>query len=82
MQELTFILTVTPCTSLPDTLVIDLGMPGMVMGRNQTVMKRTSGCTWKGTGIVVRCMSGRTLWQATILSEALNNTAFTFDVKE
>ncbi len=81
MQELTFMLTVTPCASLPETLVIDLGMPGMVMGRNQVVLKKTNPCTWKGTGIIVRCMSGRTLWQATILSGELNNTAFTFDVR-
>jgi hypothetical protein len=81
MKELTFILTVTPCSSLPDTILIDLGMPGMMMGRNQVLLKKTGGCTWKGTGIIVRCMSGRTLWQATILSEALKNTAFTFDVK-
>ncbi|NTW55830.1 MAG: hypothetical protein HGB20_02145 [Chlorobiaceae bacterium] len=81
MQQLTFTLTITPCASLPDTLVIDLGMPGMVMGVNQVVMKKTNACTWKGTGIIVRCMSGRTLWQATVLSEALNNTAFTFDVR-
>ncbi|NTV99123.1 MAG: hypothetical protein HGA70_08165 [Chlorobiaceae bacterium] len=82
MEELTFILTVTPCGSLPDTIVLDLGMPGMMMGRNRVVMKKTDRSTWKGTGIIVRCMSGRSLWQATILSEALNNTAFTFDVKD
>lgn len=81
MEELTFSMTITPCSSLPDTLILDLGMPGMVMGRNRVVMKRTSACTWSGKGIIVRCMSGRTLWQATILSDALNNTAFTFHVK-
>lgn len=81
MQELTFSLTVNPCSSLPDSMLIDLGMPGMMMGRNLVVLKKTGGCTWKGTGIIVRCMSGRTLWQATILSEALKNTQFTFDVK-
>jgi hypothetical protein len=81
MQELTFSLTVTPCSSLPDIMLLDLGMPGMMMGRNQVELKKTGGCTWKGTGIIVRCMSGRTLWQATILSEVLNKMAFTFDVK-
>lgn len=81
MEELTFVVKTEPCASLPETLTLDLGMPGMMMGKNQVVLRKQSDCTWSGKGIIVRCMSGRTLWRATLLSDALNNTAFTFDVK-
>ncbi|TLU85714.1 MAG: hypothetical protein FDX30_04315 [Chlorobium sp.] len=80
MAELTFCLTVTPSGALPDAIPLDLDMPGMMMGKNQVLLKRSGCCTWKGTGIIVRCMSGRKLWQATINCEALNNTAFPFNV--
>jgi hypothetical protein len=81
MEELVFSVMVTPCTALPETLLLDLDMPGMMMGKNQVVLKKINGSIYRGKGIIVRCRSGRTLWRATILSDALNNTAFTFDVK-
>ena len=82
MKELTFSVTVTPCNKLPDTLLLDLSMPGMAMGKNQVTLVKKSGCMYEGKGIIVRCMSGRTLWQATILSDELNNPAFTFNARE
>ena len=82
MKELTFNVTVTPCDKLPDTLLLDLSMPGMQMGKNQVMLVKKSGCLYEGKGIIVRCMSGRTLWQATVLSDTLNNPAFTFNVRE
>jgi CheY-like chemotaxis protein len=82
MKELTFSVTVTPCDKLPDTLLLDLSMPGMQMGKNQVTLLKKSGCLYEGKGIIVRCMSGRTLWQATVLSDTLNNPAFTFNVRE
>lgn len=82
MKELTFSVTITPCDKLPETLLLDLSMPGMQMGKNQVTLVRKSGCMYQGKGIIVRCMSGRTLWQATILSDELNNPAFTFNVRE
>jgi hypothetical protein len=81
MAELVFSVTLTPCTALPETLLLDLDMPGMMMGKNQVILKKRNGCTYDGRGIIVRCRSGRTLWRATILSDALNNMAFTFDVR-
>jgi len=81
MADLAFSLTVTPCTELPDTLVLDLSMPGMHMGLNRVFLSRTSGCTYRGKGIIVRCMSGRTLWRVTVLSPLLNNPSFTFNVR-
>ena len=82
MKELTFSVTVTPCDKLPETLLLDLSMPGMQMGKNQVTLVKKSGCLYEGKGIIVRCMSGRTLWQATILSDTLNNPAFVFNVRE
>jgi hypothetical protein len=82
MKELTFSVTVTPCDKLPDTLLLDLSMPGMQMGKNQVTLVKKSACLYEGKGIIVRCMSGRTLWQATILSDTLNNPAFVFNVRE
>lgn len=82
MTDLTFTVTVTPCTALPSILILDLSMPGMYMGKNQVTMRKKSDCTWEGKGLIVRCMSGRKLWQATILSNDLGNPAFSFDVRD
>lgn len=82
MKELTFSVTVTPCDKLPDTLLLDLSMPGMMMGKNQVTLVKKRDCLYEGKGIIVRCMSGRTLWQVTILSDELHNPAFTFNVRD
>jgi hypothetical protein len=82
MAELTFSVTVTPGTAIPSTLTLDLSMPGMYMGKNQVVLQRKSTCTWEGKGVIVRCMSGRKLWQATIVSADLGNPSFIFEVRD
>jgi len=82
MKELTFIIKVQPYTSLPDTLMLDLDMPDMHMGKNQITLTKQSGDTFQGKGIIVKCRSGHTLWQATLLSSQLKNPSFTFNVRE
>ncbi|NTU67516.1 MAG: hypothetical protein HGB02_01400 [Chlorobiaceae bacterium] len=82
MRELTFRVTIEPCDGMPQHLLLDLAMPGMVMGRNQVRLSRRNGCTWEGRGLIVRCMSGRTLWRATLLSPGPGNPVFTFDVRD
>lgn len=82
MQELTFKVTMAPAEGLPSSLILDLSMPGMMMGKNQVTLKRQPGGAWEGKGIIVKCRSGRTLWQATILSPELGNPAFSFDVRD
>ena len=82
MQELTFRIRIDPCEGLASNLLLDLAMPGMVMGRNQVRMTRINACTWEGKGIIVRCMSGRRLWRATLLSPELGNPSFTFNVRD
>jgi hypothetical protein len=82
MRELTFRVTMTPADGLPPTLVIDLTMPGMVMGKNQVVLKRQPDGAWTGRGIIVKCITGGKLWKAMILSPELDNPAFTFNVRD
>lgn len=82
MRELTFRVNIAPSEGLPPTLVLDLSMPGMVMGKNQVILKRQADGSWKGRGIIVKCMSGGTLWQAMLLSPQLGNPAFTFNVRD
>ncbi len=82
MKDLTFILKVTPCDKLPDKLLLDLSMPGMQMGKNQVTLFKKNACLYEGKGIIVRCMSKRTLWQVKILSDELKNTAFTINVRD
>jgi hypothetical protein len=82
MQELLFSVKVEPGNDLPDRMLLDLGMPGMQMGKNQVTLLRTKNGAWQGKGIIVRCMSGRKLWKATVRSSELHNTAFTFNVRD
>jgi hypothetical protein len=82
MKELSFSIKVQPNTSLPDTLMLDLGMPDMQMGKNQIALTKKSDCTFQGKGIIVKCRSGHKLWQATLLSDPLKNPSFTFNVRE
>lgn len=82
MRELTFRVRVDPSAGLPQELVVDLTMPGMMMGRNQVLLTRQGASTWEGKGLIVKCRSGLTLWQAQLLSPALGNPAFTFNVRD
>ena len=59
---------------------MDLGMPGMKMGPNQVKMEMTAPGIYKGTGIIVRCPSGKTIWQAMVNLPGKGNADFIFDV--
>jgi len=79
MQDLTFTVTVSEgCSPVPT--MIDLSMPGMVMGENRVSLKKIGENTFRGTGIIVRCPSGRKTWQASILMPKLGSVDFIFDV--
>jgi nitrogen fixation protein FixH len=68
MRELVFSLTLRdkrgPVTNAAVT--IDLSMPGMYMGNNVVKLTKRDGGVYEGQGIIVRCPSGKKLWQATI----------------
>jgi hypothetical protein len=57
---------------------IDLGMPGMEMGPNRVPLKPRSDGAFTGSGIIVRCPSGRTLWRATVVVPGAGAAEFLF----
>lgn len=59
---------------------IDLGMPGMKMGPNRVTLEQIDAITYEGQGVIVRCKSGRTVWQATVVLPDVGSVVFTFDV--
>ena len=84
MKELTFELSFSsdspPISS--DTLLLDLSMPGMDMGKNEVVLRRVGESRYSGKGIIVKCPSGRTLWRATLLLSENLKPAYTFNVRD
>lgn len=79
MQELVFNLTVTgPPLEKPP--YIDLGMPGMKMGPNRVVLEKTAKTTYTGKGVIVRCPSGKRVWEATVTVPGSGKSSFIFDV--
>jgi hypothetical protein len=79
MKDLTFQVKISgePLSAVP---AIDLGMPGMKMGPNHVTLKRKDAVTYEGRGVIVRCPSGKTIWQATVTLPGVGNVVFTFDV--
>ena len=59
---------------------IDLGMPGMNMGPNRVPLEATEKATYEGSGVIVRCPSGRRTWQATVTIPDAGQAEFIFDV--
>ena len=67
-------------TALKGTPTIDLGMPGMDMGPNRVTLKPAGPSVYEGAGVIVRCQSGRKIWQATVTLPDLGAVRFVFDV--
>lgn len=81
MQDLTFTLTVSgDLTKISASPYIDLGMPGMKMGPNRVALKEIKPGNFEGTGVIVRCPSGKRVWRATVVLSDQIKTEFTFDV--
>jgi hypothetical protein len=59
---------------------IDLGMPGMNMGRNRVILKPVGESVYRGEGVIVRCPSGRRTWKATVTVPDVGVVEFVFDV--
>jgi len=59
---------------------VDLDMPGMLMGANVVRLTATSPDTFEGRGLIVRCMSRRTDWRATVCLPGIGDAQFFFDV--
>jgi len=81
MQDLSFKVTLSGKQSTaPKDLYIDLGMPGMKMGPNRVRLNAAGNNTYTGQGVIVRCPSGRRIWQATVIVPEMGHTDFIFDV--
>ena len=79
MQDLTF--TVTFTNEKPVAApYIDLGMPGMNMGRNRVILKPAGELIYRGEGVIVRCPSGRRTWKAKVTVPDAGSVEFVFDV--
>ena len=59
---------------------IELGMPAMKMGPNQVALKPTGPGTYEGTGVIVRCPSGKRTWFADVIIPESGEVKFIFDV--
>jgi hypothetical protein len=79
MQDLVFKVSVQGA-SPAEPLRIDLGMPAMKMGPNQVVLKPTGSGKYEGSGVIVRCPSGKRTWFANVIVPGSGEVKFIFDV--
>ena len=61
---------------------IDLSMAGMEMGRNRVDLSRGADGLYRGTGVFVRCPSGRRDWEATVTAPGAGKAVFHVDVAD
>ena len=61
---------------------VDLSMAGMEMGRNRVDLSRGDDGRYRGTGVFVRCQSGRRDWEATVTAPGAGKAVFRFAVAD
>lgn len=61
---------------------VDLSMAGMAMGRNRVDLSRGPDGRYRGTGVIVRCPSGRNDWEATVTAPGAGKAVFRFVVAD
>jgi hypothetical protein len=79
MTDLKFTITRTGKQGASEPF-IDLGMPGMKMGPNRVLLKSNGKGVYSGTGIIVRCPSGKRIWKATVTVPDMGSVDYIFDV--
>lgn len=80
MEDLQFVVTVSgPPLEAPP--YIDLNMVAMDMGPNRVEMENPAEGTYAGTGVIVKCPSGKKRWQALVTVPGLGVAEFQFDVQ-
>ena len=79
MQDLVFKVSIAGASPVRQPH-IDLGMPAMKMGPNRVTLKSTGPGTYEGTGVIVRCPSGKRTWFADIVVPEAGEVKFIFDV--
>ncbi len=76
-------LTFSVCLDTPlkaEQIVIDLTMPGMYMGSNRVVARKSGTSEYEGDGVITRCPSGRDLWEAAVEIPDAGRAVFEFHV--
>jgi hypothetical protein len=61
---------------------VDLSMEGMEMGRNRVDLFRGADGRYSGTGVIVRCPSGKRDWKATVTAPGAGKAVFRFAVAD
>lgn len=79
MRDLIFMVSIRD-EGGPHPLRVDLSMPGMYMGKNEVILKKEPGERYTGRGIIPRCSSGKSLWQAEIEIPGVGKFSYTFNV--
>jgi len=64
------------------TVFLDLSMPGMYMGINEVILKKTPDGSYRGKGIIPRCPSGRKLWRAEVTIPGAGKVSYIFNVSK
>ena len=86
LSELTFIVNLTQSeTPVTDaSVVLDLSMPGMFMGKNRPTLKYARNGRYEGKWIITRCPSGNSTWKAEITVKQASKTTvvdYVFEVR-
>ena len=81
MREVDFTVSLPGYAGEASTYV-DLSMAGMEMGRNRVDLSRGDGGQYRGTGVFVRCPSGRRDWEATVTAPGAGKAVFHFAVAD
>ena len=81
MREVDFIVSL-PGYAGTSPPFVDLSMAGMAMGRNRVDLSRWPDGRYRGTGVIVRCPSGRNDWEATVTAPGAGKAVFRFAVAD
>jgi len=81
MREVDFTVSLPGYAGTASPLV-DLSMAGMEMGRNRVDLSRGADGRYRGTGVFVRCPSGRGDWEATVTAPGAGKAVFRFAVAD
>ena len=81
MRELSFAVEL-PGYSGDAPLSMELSMREMEMGRNTVLLSRDPSGVYRGTGVIVRCPSGRNDWEAAVTVPGGGKAVFRLDVAD
>lgn len=80
MKKLTFAISLARCIVKTDKLVLKLTMPGMCMGDNRVILKKTYKCMYEGKGIIPTCITPLKQWKAEVEIPGLGTASYTFEI--